>query len=134
MIEVQFRNSVDLYPNSDWVEGRFYNRGRNYRFQAKVNATNSEVYGICGGRFIKFWVQNTDNGKVVLKYMQECGTPMLKARDIAEGLFISSRGVGGALRKLVTDGFCEKVGQDPVIYALTEKGKNYVIENEGENN
>jgi len=76
----------------------------------------------------------TDNGKVVLKYMQECGTPMLKARDIAEGLFISSRGVGGALRKLVTDGFCEKVGQDPVIYALTEKGKNYVIENEGENN
>lgn len=76
----------------------------------------------------------TDNGKIVLKYMQECGTPMLKARDIAEGLFISSRGVGGALRKLVTDGFCEKVGQDPVIYALTEKGKNYVIENEGENN
>ena len=70
----------------------------------------------------------TDNGKVVLKYMQECGTPMLKARDIAEGLFISSRGVGGALRKLVTDGFCEKVGQDPVIYALTEQGKNIEIE------
>ena len=68
MIEIQFKNSIDLYPNSDWVEGRFYNRGRNYRFQAKVNAKNSEVYGICGGRFIKFWVQNTDNGKVVLDY------------------------------------------------------------------
>jgi predicted transcriptional regulator len=53
---------------------------------------------------------------------------MWKARDIAEGLFISSRGVSGALRKLVNDGFCEKVGQDPVVYALTEKGKNFVID------
>lgn len=75
----------------------------------------------------------TENGKLILKYMQECGVPMLKAKDIAEGLFISSRGVGGSLRKLCNDGFCEKVGQDPVIYSLTEKGKTYVIENEGEN-
>ena len=64
----------------------------------------------------------TDGGKKILKYMQECGIPALKAKDIAEGLF----------RKLVTDGFCDKVGQDPVVYTLTEKGKNFVIE-EGEN-
>ena len=71
----------------------------------------------------------TDNGKLILDYMQKnLETPMLKARDIAEGLFISSRGVSGALRKLVNDGFCEKVGQDPVVYALTEKGKNFVID------
>ena len=74
----------------------------------------------------------TDGGKKILKYMQECGIPALKAKDIAEGLFISSRGVSGSLRKLVTDGFCDKVGQDPVVYTLTEKGKNFVIE-EGEN-
>lgn len=70
----------------------------------------------------------TDNGKLVLDYMQKSDTPMFKARDIAEGLFISSRAVSGSLRKLVTDGFCEKVGQDPVVYALTEKGKNFIIE------
>lgn len=69
----------------------------------------------------------TDNGKLVLKYMQDDTGPMWKARDIAEGLFISSRTVSGAMRKLVTDGFCEKVGADPVVYALTEKGKNYSI-------
>lgn len=70
----------------------------------------------------------TDNGKLILKYMQDnLSTPMWKARDIAEGLFISSRAVSGAIRKLVTDGFVEKVGQDPVIYALTEKGKNIEI-------
>lgn len=70
----------------------------------------------------------TDNGKVILDYMQKSDMPMLKARDIAEGLFIQSRAVSGALRKLVTDGFCEKVGQDPVVYALTEKGKNFKID------
>ena len=71
----------------------------------------------------------TDNGKLILDYMQKnLSTPMMKARDIAEGLFISSRGVSGALRKLVNDGFCEKVGQDPVVYALTEKGKNFEID------
>lgn len=66
----------------------------------------------------------TDNGKLILQYMKDNQEPaMLKARDIAEGLFISSRAVSGSIRKLVTDGFVEKVGQDPVVYALTEKGK-----------
>lgn len=72
----------------------------------------------------------TDNGKLIMKYLQDLpeDTPMMKAREIAEGLFISSRAVSGAMRKLVTDGFVEKVGQDPVMYALTEKGRNIEIE------
>lgn len=72
----------------------------------------------------------TDNGKLILKYLQETvnDRPEQKAKDIAEGLFISSRRVSGAIRKLVTDGYVEKVSQDPVVYALTEKGKNKVIE------
>lgn len=71
----------------------------------------------------------TDNGKLILKYLQEHqDTPMWKAKDIAEGLFISSRTVSGSIRKLVTDGFVEKVGQDPVIYMITDNGKNITIE------
>ena len=71
----------------------------------------------------------TDNGKLIIKFLQEHQeTPMWKARDIAEGLFIGSRAVGGAMRKLVSDGFVEKVGQDPVIYSLTENGKNIEID------
>ena len=70
----------------------------------------------------------TENGKMVLKYMQDnLDIELLKAKDIAEGLFISSRTVSGAMRKLVTDGFVEKVGTDPVVYTLTEKGKNIEI-------
>lgn len=66
----------------------------------------------------------TDNGKLILKHLQDNqDVPMWKAKDIAEGLFISSRAVSGAMRKLVSDGFVEKVGQDPVIYTLTENGK-----------
>ena len=72
----------------------------------------------------------TDNGKLIMKYLQELpiGTPMMKAKEIAEGMFISSRAVSGAMRKLVTDGFVEKVGQDPVMYSLTDAGRNIKIE------
>ena len=70
----------------------------------------------------------TDNGKIILKYLQDnMDVVTWKAKDIAEGLGISSRGVSGTCRKLVADGFAEKLGKDPAIYTLTEKGKNYVI-------
>lgn len=70
----------------------------------------------------------TDNGKLVLQFLKDHQeTSLWKARDIAEGLFISSRTVSGAMRKLVGDGFVEKVGSEPTIYSLTELGKNVEI-------
>ena len=72
----------------------------------------------------------TDNGKLIMEYLQSLpsDSPMLKAKDIAEGMFISSRAVSGAMRKLVTDGFVEKVGQDPVMYTLTDEGRKVTVE------
>lgn len=70
----------------------------------------------------------TDSGKVILKYMQDNDVKIGKAKDIANGLGVSSRTVSGSLRKLVADGFVEKVSKDPVVYAITEKGKNYKID------
>lgn len=69
----------------------------------------------------------TSNGLLVLTYMQDNSdkSPMFKARDMAEGLQIPSRSISGSLRKLVTDGFVEKMGGNPTFYYLTEKGKNY---------
>jgi len=70
----------------------------------------------------------SDNGKLILRYLQENkDIRTWKAKDVAEGIGISSRGVSGAFRKLVNDGFCEKIGQSPVIYCLTEKGTNFEI-------
>ena len=67
----------------------------------------------------------TENGKLVLKYMQankEMYNNLFKAKEIGEGLGISSRTASGAMRKLVTDGYVEKIGADPVVYAITSLG------------
>lgn len=74
----------------------------------------------------------TDNGKLILKYMQEhiADMPMGKAKDIGEGLFISSRVVSGAIQKLVKDGYVEKIGSNPTVYALTDSGKVVAFEEE----
>ena len=70
----------------------------------------------------------TDNGKLILNYLREHqDTSTWKARDIAEGLFISSRTVSGSIRKLVNDGYVEKVSKDPVIYSITDLGKTVEI-------
>lgn len=71
----------------------------------------------------------TDNGKLVMKYLKNLpeGTEPMKAKDIGDEMGISSRTVSGAMRKLCDDGFVEKVGKDPVLYVLTEQGKNIEI-------
>lgn len=75
----------------------------------------------------------TENGKLVLRYLQENKdnyNNLFKAKDIGEGLGISSRTASGAMRKLVTDGFVEKIGSDPVVYAITESGLNINLNEE----
>ena len=70
----------------------------------------------------------TDNGKIILKYLQD--NPEVetsKSKDIAEALGMSSRTVSGAMRKLVTDGYVEKIATDPVIYMITKQGKEIEI-------
>lgn len=70
----------------------------------------------------------TDNGKLILQFLRDNqDTKSWKAKDIAEGLDISSRTASGAMRKLVTDGFVEKLGDSPSIYSITEKGINIEI-------
>lgn len=75
-------------------------------------------------------VEMTENGKNIIEYMQ--GTHeevhnLYKSKDIAEGMFVSSRSVSGAMRKLVTDGYVDKSEDSPIVYSLTEDGKTYSI-------
>lgn len=72
----------------------------------------------------------TENGKNILVYMQknkEEKNNLFKASDIGEGLFVSSRSVSGAIRKLVTDGYVEKIGETPITYTLTKQGEDYIF-------
>lgn len=78
-------------------------------------------------------VKFTENGKLVLRFIQdnkENYNNLFKAKDIGEGLGISSRTASGAMRKLVTDGYIEKIGADPVVYALTSKGEKVDLDAE----
>ena len=72
----------------------------------------------------------TENGAKVLKWMQEnyqSFNNILKSKDIADGLFCSSRTVSGAIRKLVTDKYVSKTAGTPVCYSLTEEGKTVEV-------
>ena len=75
-------------------------------------------------------VEITENGAKILKFMQENWEKhnnIFKATTIAEGLFTNGKSVSGSMRKLVSDGYVDKLGKDPVIYAITEKGKYYLL-------
>ena len=71
----------------------------------------------------------TDNGKLIMEYLKSLPDDVsaMKSKDIAEALVVSSRTVSGSMRKLVSDGFVEKIGDSPVLYKITEKGKNIEI-------
>ena len=58
-------------------------------------------------------VEITENGAKILKFMQENWEKrnnIFKASEIAEGLFTSGKSVSGSMRKLVADGYTEKLG------------------------
>ena len=70
----------------------------------------------------------TEKGKIILQFMQEnkeTYNNMFKAKDSGEKLAISSRGAAATIRKLITDGFVEKFGNEPVVYSLTTLGENF---------
>ena len=70
----------------------------------------------------------TESGEKVLTWMLEnekAHSNMFSAKTIGEGLFTSSRTVSGAMRKLVTDGYVEKTGQNPVSYSLTDTARSW---------
>lgn len=71
----------------------------------------------------------TERGAEILKFLQEHSeTEAWKSKDIAEQMGLNSRSVSGGIRKLVTDGFVDKVGSEPCIYIITEKGKNFIFD------
>ena len=66
----------------------------------------------------------TELGQKILQFMQTCENAMT-AKEIGEGLFMSSRSVSGAMRKLITCGYVVRQNANPVMYALTDLGKSY---------
>ena len=71
----------------------------------------------------------TKNGAAVLKFLQTRSDESFTAKSLGEEMGSNSRSVSGAMRKLVTDGYVEKVSANPTSYRITEDGKNYQFDN-----
>lgn len=70
----------------------------------------------------------TESGATILKWVQENYLKynnILSSKIIGEALFLNSRSVSGSMRKLVSDGYISKSGNNPVMYSLTDKGKEF---------
>ena len=75
-------------------------------------------------------VEMTEKGKNLLSHMQqhrEKNANLWTAKSLAEEMDVSSRTISGSMRKLVSDGYVEKIGSNPANYSLTEKGIDYNI-------
>lgn len=70
----------------------------------------------------------TETGAMILKFMQEnyeATKNLFKAKDMADQMGVGSRTVSGSMKKLITDGYVEKIeGSSPAVYSLTPEGKD----------
>lgn len=74
-------------------------------------------------------VEMTELGLKILTFLNSHPEKSFTSKIIAEDLFTSSRTVSSGIRKLVTDGYCEKTKEDsPIEYHITAKGCQYFID------
>ena len=74
----------------------------------------------------------TETGEKVLTWIRNNTTHdhvLFSSKIIGEGLFLSSRIISGAARKLINDGYLYKEGKNPVSYGITEAGAMVLPEN-----
>lgn len=93
--------------------------------------------GLCLSTEARAYFEELKNGKASVGGLTEAGEKILtwvrdnttksqvlfSSKAIGEGLFIHSRNVSGAARKLVTDGYLYKEGKNPVCYGITQEGR-----------
>jgi len=107
----QFIQEIEHSLNSDG--GLILSTGARQYFEELKNGKAS-VGGLTeAGEKILIWInENTTKDQV-----------LFSSKAIGEGLFIHSRNVCGAARKLVTDGYLYKEGKNPVCYGITQEGR-----------
>lgn len=80
----------------------------------KEKTTSKPKFTEIGEKIIRYMIDNEDNME----------NKKFKAADIASGLSIEGRSVGSSMRKLVNDGYVEKVEGSVMFYSLTSTGEN----------
>ena len=73
----------------------------------------------------------TESGEKILAWLKNNETKdccYFSARAIGEGLFLPPRAISGAAKKLVTDGYLTKEGNNPVTYCINTDGISIRLE------
>lgn len=67
----------------------------------------------------------TEKGALILNYMhtnKELHNNLFTAQSIGTGLHLSGKSVSGSMRKLVSNGYVEKLESKPITYQITLLG------------
>lgn len=64
---IKLKKAKDLHPYSNWTAGTFENRGRKYKFEAKIYPEPS-IYGIDCGNVSKLWVATEDKKRILVSF------------------------------------------------------------------
>ena len=70
----------------------------------------------------------TDKGKDIILFIQNnyvSFNNMFSSKQIADGMGVPTRSVSASMRGLVSGGYLEKISDKPVIYSITDRGKDY---------
>lgn len=114
---------------NEFLEQHFNHTVENYEFtKDDMNVLIAMLRGGNGGS-----KAFTENGLKILKCMKENYEKYInvfKAKEIGELLFMTPRSVSGSMKKLIADGYVEKVGANPVAYGLTNLGKECELDKE----
>lgn len=73
----------------------------------------------------------TVGGKNILIFLQQNYKQynnIFTSKVIGEGIGAQARSVSGSIRKLVSDGYVNKINSSPISYELTTLGKEYEID------
>ena len=73
----------------------------------------------------------TEKGAIILKFLQTQPIDYIfSAKMIAEVLNMNTRSISGTMRKLLNDGFVEKVTTiSPITYTITTAGREFNLDN-----
>jgi len=107
---------------NEYLEKHFNHTVDNYEFT--VDEMNELITLIKGDKASKAF---TEKGIKILECMKENNEKYLNifnSKTLGELLFMTPRSVSGSMKKLISDGYVEKVGTNPVSYGLTDEGKN----------
>lgn len=117
---IEFIKNSEIFETIEDKDSEIYKNAKFY-FDALQG-------GSTGSTKLKF----TDIGRRVLTFMRENKdryNNLFTAKGISDELNIASRSISGGCRKLVNDGYLEKIGDSPVTYSLTEAGETTELDN-----